>query len=530
LINPNYRIDPSQAPTEMKIELEISELKLTGIKSLDIDVFQFKTTDSTVARIIDYLKELIKAGDDYFKKKDYSSALLEYKKVIEKIRTKLPESKQKKLTEFESSVDDRIVSSYAMYFKGNIKKADKTARSGDYLKALKNYENIKEEFNQIETKHKKELNYLNNTLNRRIDSIYVMKAKQNEKKGDIYYSEYKFEKAIKYYGYATWNMGRKYDKKSSEHKKYIKKLIEKKKAANKAGYSYFNNTVQSYCDWIDYYNISEQESQAKQTLAKLRVYIKGSNWCDDKEILKAFNERAGLMKENKMQPCFKQETRIIGGIEFVRIPAGFFMMGSHDGDSDERPVHKVTVSSFWLSKYEITQKQYEKIMVENPSRFKGPDNPVDRVSWYDAIKFCKKFKEKYGVEIRLPYEAEWEYACRAGTSTKYYWGNKMDEDFCWYSGNSGGETHPVGKKKPNGFGLYDMIGNVWEWCMDWYGSDYYSSSPVKNPHGPAGGEYKVLRGGSWFNTGYFVRTAFRSRYFPVNRSYLDGFRVVSSLE
>ena len=175
LINPKYKIDKSKAPTKMKIELAISELKLPRLKGLDINVFKFKTTDSTIVRIIDYLKELIKNGDDYFKEKNYSYSLTEYQKVIEKIETKLPKSKQKKLAEFKTSVDDRIVSSYAMYFKLKIEKVDKKAKSGLYKEALNNYEEIKEEFNQIKTEYKSKLKDITSSINKRIDSLYIMK-------------------------------------------------------------------------------------------------------------------------------------------------------------------------------------------------------------------------------------------------------------------------------------------------------------------------------------------------------------------
>ena len=534
LINPKYRIDPSKAPTEMKIELDISDLKLAGIKGLDISVFQFKTTDSTIARIIDYLKELIKSGDNNFKEKNYSSALSEYQKVIEKIETKLTKSKQAKLTKFKASVDDRIVSSYAMYFKIEIEKADKIAKAGKYENALNDYEEIKREFNQIKTKYENKLKYLNSTINRRTDSVYIIKAKYNEKEGDVYYSEYKFEKAIRKYGDALWSVGKIHYKKLSENVKYKKKLIEKKEAADQTGYSYFKNTVQSHCDWIEYYNISEQESKAEDTLRKLRAYISDSNWCDDKEMIKMFNEQAELLKEYKIEPCFKAakvpggngEVRTIGGIKFVYIQGGTFMMGSFDGDSNEKPEHKVNISSFRMSKYEVTQEQYRAIMGKNPSHFKGDSNPVEQVSWNDAVEFCKKFTKKYGVKMRLPYEAEWEYACRAGTTTKYYWGDSIDGSYCWYNDNSGSKIHPVGQKKPNAFGLFDMSGNVWEWCMDWHDEDYYSSSPYKNPTGPSSGSSKVLRGGSWVDYPGGVRSAIRVGYGPDDGWDGGGFRVV----
>ena len=251
--------------------------------------------------------------------------------------------------------------------------------------------------------------------------------------------------------------------------------------------------------------------------------------------------------------------KTIGGIEFVYIRGGTYMMGSKKSDDDandaEFPRHRVTMSGFWLGKYEVTQSHYVRIMGENPSNFKGSRRPVDGVSWYDAIQFCNKLSEKmnlepvyeiskpflgifggYSVKInekangfRLPYEAEWEYACRAGTTTKYYWGNSINGRYCWYDDNSGSKTHPVGQKKPNRWGLYDMSGNVWEWCMDWYDSDYYSNSQQKNPHGPSSGKYRSIRGGSYYNHHiYNVRSASRYRCDPGYSDGTLGFRVVLS--
>jgi formylglycine-generating enzyme required for sulfatase activity len=243
------------------------------------------------------------------------------------------------------------------------------------------------------------------------------------------------------------------------------------------------------------------------------------------------------------------QTKTIGGIEFVCIKGGSFMMGSPDSDSNalswEKPPHKVTVSPFWMGKYEVTQKQYQDIMGTNPSHFVGTDHdpskhfvgtdhdpskyPVEQVSWHDAKSFCEKFSAKYGVTVRLPYEAEWEYACRAGTTTKYYWGDSMNDAYCWYGGNSGDKTHPVGQKLPNAYGLYDMSGNVCEWCKDWWESNYYASSPEKNPTGPSNGTFRVLRGGSYFITVFsvlFVRSANRAGIYPTSWSDSDGFRVV----
>ncbi len=215
----------------------------------------------------------------------------------------------------------------------------------------------------------------------------------------------------------------------------------------------------------------------------------------------------------------------VGGIEFVAIKGGCFTLGSDD-HNDEKPAHRVCVDSFWIGKYEVTQEQYKAITGKNPSRFKGSRRPVEKVNWNDAMNFAKKFGRRFEVEARLPYEAEWEYAARAGSSTKFFWGDSFHEDYAWYSGNSGKQTNPVGQKKPNPWGLYDMSGNVWEWCMDWYGSMYYSKSPERNPRGPQTGKYRILRGGCWDDYRFNLRSSYRNYINPDCRYYDDGFRLV----
>ncbi len=224
--------------------------------------------------------------------------------------------------------------------------------------------------------------------------------------------------------------------------------------------------------------------------------------------------------------------KTVGGMEFVYIRGGEFMMGSPDGEgySNEHPRHLVKVGGFWMGKFEVTQNQYEDIVGNNPSYFKGlfrGSYPVETVSWNDARQFCQKFSQKYSVQARLPYEAEWEYACRAGSTTSYYWGDVFDGNYLWYYGNSGNTTHAVGGKLPNAWGLYDMSGNVWEWCEDWY-ETYYGSSPYENPTGPGSGSYRVLRGGSWDNNDDGSRPAYRDRNDPTGGNISNGFRVVLS--
>ncbi len=215
------------------------------------------------------------------------------------------------------------------------------------------------------------------------------------------------------------------------------------------------------------------------------------------------------------------------GMKLVWIGPGEFMMGSHNGKGNVKPVHQVKITKgFWLGQYEVTQAQYEKVMGTNPSSFKGDNNPVESVSWEDAMAFCKKLGELEGKTYTLPTEAQWEYACRAGTKTDYSFGDSVSQlgNYAWYDDNSGGKTHPVGQKQSNGWGLYDMHGNVWEWCLDWYDENYYSKSPASDPIGPTSGARRVLRGGSWNNGEISCRTANRYWIIPVCRDL--GFRVL----
>ena len=228
-------------------------------------------------------------------------------------------------------------------------------------------------------------------------------------------------------------------------------------------------------------------------------------------------------------------------LRMILIPAGEFLMGSPDSDKDafdgEHPQHRVRITKpFYLGKYPVTQEQWQAVMGNNPSYFKGPKNPVEQVSWDDCQEFLKKLNAKLGSlhpgnlpegagEFRLPTEAQWEYACRAGSTTRYCFGDDESTlgDYAWYNANSGSTTHPVGEKKPNAWGLCDMHGNVWQWCRDWYGG--YADSGTDDPTGPATGSYRVLRGGGWSGGAGFCRSAGRGGYSPVIRCRDLGFRV-----
>jgi formylglycine-generating enzyme required for sulfatase activity len=223
-------------------------------------------------------------------------------------------------------------------------------------------------------------------------------------------------------------------------------------------------------------------------------------------------------------------------LEMVLVPAGEFLMGSPDSDeialAPEKPQHRVRISKpFYLGKYEVTQQQWQALVDRNPSAFKNPQNPVDSVSWEDCQIFLARLNEKIGGkygEFGLPTEAQWEYACRAGTTTRWSFGDNdlVLDEHAWYSSNSGDTTHPVGEKKPNAWGLYDMQGNVWEWCSDWYREDDYKLSPRKDPTGATSGPRRVLRGGSYNDIASNVRSARRMSSQPTNRYNNDGFRVL----
>ena len=232
-----------------------------------------------------------------------------------------------------------------------------------------------------------------------------------------------------------------------------------------------------------------------------------------------------------------------GGVsmKLVLIPAGKFLMGSPATEKgrwrDDGPQHEVTLTKpFYMGACELTQEQYEQIVGTNPSFYNGKTNPVELVSWEEATAFCKKLSAKTGKRVRLPTEAEWEYACRAGSSTPFHMGETVstsdanyDGDSTYGSGRKGvyrGKTVSVGSFKPNAFGLYDMHGNVWEWCQDWYGESYYGSSAKTDPKGPSSGRYRVLRGGAWYSNPALCRSANRYRYSPDVRNSYYGFRVV----
>ena len=217
----------------------------------------------------------------------------------------------------------------------------------------------------------------------------------------------------------------------------------------------------------------------------------------------------------------------------VYVSGGTFTMGGtseqgSDAKSDEKPTHSVTLSSYYICKYEVTQALWRAVMGSNPSLDKGDNLPVECVSWDDCQTFINRLNSYTGRNFRLPTEAEWEFAARGGNYSRHYKysGSNYIGDVAWYDNNSGNRTHPVGSKQPNELGLYDMSGNVYEWCSDWYGS--YSSYSQNDPTGPNSGSERVLRGGSWIFIARYCRSSIRSNYTPGYSNGYLGLRLVLS--
>ena len=256
--------------------------------------------------------------------------------------------------------------------------------------------------------------------------------------------------------------------------------------------------------------------------------------------------QAGISSESQSTSQVRDLPKITNsiGMKLVLIPKGKFTMGSPASEEDRyenETEHEVTISKdYYLGVTEVTQGQYEKVIGVNPSFWqkrviRKSDSsmyPVEQVTWEDAVEFCKELSDlpeekKAGRVYRLPTEAEWEYACRAGSKSAYSFGESTKSlgDYAWFDGNSD-RTHPVGEKKANAWGLYDMQGNVWEWCSDWY--DEYPKGAVSDPTGPKQGSYRVIRGGGWGYEAAFCRSAFRGRLDPSIRGHVLGFRLALS--
>lgn len=272
-------------------------------------------------------------------------------------------------------------------------------------------------------------------------------------------------------------------------------------------------------------DLEECEAKIKKLQSKLEE-LREPNKKVAEEKAKQLAEKKRLEEATKAVRTFT-----VGGVSFnmIRVEGGRFQMGASEKDTDavfcEKPQHWVNLSDYYMGETVVTQALWKAVMGTNPSAFKGNNNPVEQVSWNDCQEFIKKLNEKTGQTFRLPTEAEWEYAARGGNKSKgyKYAGSSHAEEVAWFEDNSGKKTHPVKTKKPNELGLFDMSGNVWEWCQDWYGD--YSNSEQTNPNGALSGSYRVNRGGSWYSIAGACRVSIRYNRAPAD-AYDDlGFRL-----
>jgi len=216
-------------------------------------------------------------------------------------------------------------------------------------------------------------------------------------------------------------------------------------------------------------------------------------------------------------------------LELVKIPAGSFQMGSDNGDACEKPVHTVNINyGFYVGKYEVTQAQWQAVMGNNPSEFTGNNHPVEQVSWLDAHDFITKLNDLQVGKFRLPSESEWEYTCRAGTTSDYYFVGTDYENYAWFNDNGADITHTVGQKIPNNFGLYDILGNVWEWCEDGWHDDY-TGAPNDGSPWVTTEISKTIRGASWINNFYQLRSANRQKMGQTKKASNIGLRLVMEI-
>ncbi len=277
--------------------------------------------------------------------------------------------------------------------------------------------------------------------------------------------------------------------------------------------------------------ISDQTAAVVMKMINKRKELRYLNCCEcggDLQLAKS--------KVNNKSECLS-ESKTIGLHAKLIIPkmvlveAGIFNRDISNPLSAEKKMRTVSVDSFYIGKFPVTQNEWLEIIGNNPSNFIGDSLPVEQVSWNDIQTFLEKLNAKTGKKYRLPTEAEWEYAARGGKKSKgyNYSGSNNIEDVVWYSGNSNHQTHPVGTKKPNELGIFDMTGNVWEWCKDWYEDNYFKNSVHNNPKGPETGVERVLRGGSWVNYADGCRISNRSWDKPENNNNYSGFRVAMDL-
>jgi formylglycine-generating enzyme required for sulfatase activity len=567
LIDPKYKINMN---VEIKADdtISVKTINLGKVDGLDLSVLDFKSNDSAIANILDYLKEELRKGDAFFTNKSYKEARENYQNVIQKVQSKLTSEKRSKLKSFEASIVDRIGSTYVISIKeewieyydkwlGQLKNANEV----QLKQILKGYSDTESEIDRVPEEFQSRLQNLRKGVDERKESLEIALVGIYETKGDNLYKENRFEDAYKMYVDGKTQTYSLRDPKKKEVEQKISKKIE---ITRKTGENYVKNTVRTYLDQAEYLNLQDKTKDAKTSLELAKKAMEDSLFtppiCQE-----WYKETAGVLgvsvtslspkKEYIPEVVSKDKTFINSiGMEFVKIPEGSFLMGCSSGDTecedDEKPQHKVIISkSFYMGKFEVTQGQWKKVMNEssflgfggkenNPSYFKscGDDCPVESVSWNDVQEYIKKLcklEKMNPCNYRLPTEAEWEYSAKAGGSTrsptggsKYYWGDSINDEYLWYDGNLGKTTHPVGKKKPNSWGLYDMSGNVWEWAGDWHDSSYYKNSPSTDPKGANSGDYRSLRGGSWNNNARYSRLSYRNSYDPDGRYYGCGFRLL----
>jgi sulfatase modifying factor 1 len=379
-----------------------------------------------------------------------------------------------------------------------------------------------------------------------VNIMFVLSLIYNRK--DLVEEEYimlsRIEEVVKNYPETIFNLNFVYDRKESLEIEY--ELDSSELLAGSISVKTFPSGAKVYING-DYKGtspcvIENIETGEYQVKAELPGYMDSS-----------MDVTVSLGSEQNVSLSLKelaQQEPVLEGFAYVK--GGNFLMGSTTGEEDEQPVHEITVNTFFMGKYEVTFEQYDRFC-EDTGRNKPDDKgrgrgnrPVTNVNWYDAVAFCNWLSIRDGLTpcysgsdvnircdftangYRLPTEAEWEFAATGGIKSEgyVYSGSNSADSIAWYWDNSGGANHPVGEKSPNELGLYDMSGNLWEWCWDWYNENYYTVSPGLNPEGSDTGSYRVLRGGSWYESTSDLRCASRSCNFPLFSSQYIGFRLV----